>query len=147
MIKEKYETLLRIDSRREEYDFLIDDFNGLINSEIKKYEKRYKSKVILVLVAGRLGLWNGNPFGGKLVHPSRVLSTFSSCDTIEIVKNTVNGELTLLGYHHDGTHNMKMYLISESRAERFGIGSYSETPENIEKWAKNIKPLKSNYLG
>lgn len=120
-----------------------DELNWYIEKEISKYEKRYKTKIVGLLIAGKVGLWSGDKFGGKFVSPKQgVSSSMGSCDVIELYKNKETNEYLLVGKHHDGTHQMKIYLVSESKAKRHDLNIRYSTMDAVEKGVKVLKPLK-----
>ena len=115
------------------------EFEETINALIEKYEKRYKTTVEYIALAGKVGRWTGEYTGGKIVSDSsEILETFANCDDIT-VKTDENGVIELIGYHHDGRHTMNLYFISYSRAEKMGIDTEYT---NFKKIMESLKPIK-----
>ncbi len=92
-----------------------EDFLQHIKSKIDNYEKRYKTQVTEIAMAGTVGLWHGNPVGGKLVPANRLEEIFNmDVDTIEVYALD-NNEIEIEGCHHDGTHHMNLHLLTDNK--------------------------------
>lgn len=123
-------------------------FNNCIYSLKKQYEKRYHTIVKKVVLCGKLGLWNGSPVGGKNVsETSFILDNMGNVDDIE-VNIEDNGIITILGYHHDGTHRMNIYFLTENKLNKIGyeLDDY-RFYEKIYNTYNPVKlPKKNNYF-
>lgn len=97
-------------------------FISFINNEIKLKERETGSTVVDVVMAGTVGLWNGTTIGGKTIYVGSLHKIFSfDVDEIDIAVDKSSREIIWLGYHHDGTHAMKLYLITEDELESLGL--------------------------
>ena len=95
-------------------------FNECIYSLKEQYEERYKTTVEKIVLCGKLGLWNGSPVGGKNIsETSFILDNMGNVDNIE-VNIEDDGTITILGYHHDGTHQMNIYFLTENKLNKIG---------------------------
>ncbi|AJD93266.1 hypothetical protein JMA_39480 (plasmid) [Jeotgalibacillus malaysiensis] len=92
-------------------------FMEKIQEAIQAHEKRYKTNIVKISLTGKLGLWNGNPVAGNLFNPNEnPLEKMGNVDEIS-VERAEDGTITILGHHHDGTHRMHVYLLSEKRLD------------------------------
>lgn len=127
-----------------------DYFKSFLNEHIQAYEKRYHTEVKAIGVIGSVGLWNGNRTGGIIIGVNEnPIEWMVSVDKIEVCIND-NGEISLLGYHHDGCHAMYLYLLSENKLRKYAP-EYLEYQDydyqDIEAIYKNLKPLKVGKIG
>lgn len=115
-------------------------FNDCIEDLKTQYEKRYHTTVEKVVLCGKLGLWNGSPVGGKNVSKtSFILDNIGDVDDIE-VNIEDNGTITIVGSHHDGTHRMNIYFLTENKLNK--IGYSSDDYRFYEKIYNNYSPIK-----
>ena len=111
------------------HDDYLDDLNELTHLVLdieKAYEKRYNTSITDIVVVGRLGLWNGNPIGGK--HCGRSMSQHvflaDGCDTEVFIE--ADNTITIEFAHHDGRHSMQIYFLTESKKMRLGLDEDSD---------------------
>jgi len=103
------------DAWNDEKEYFID----FIKDEIAKYEKRYKTNVIGVALIGTVGLWTGNHFGGKVYSVSSINTILNSnVDDIEVVIDRHSRVISIRFIHHDGTHRMKIYFITNGKLKK-----------------------------
>lgn len=104
----------------DEMEYVKEELNSLLD----RFEKRYRTAVEEVVLAGTVGTWRGRFPGGTRIGNNfdEVFSKFSNYYRI-VIRVNENNELELQLYHHDGVHYMNVYFITESRAERLGIDS------------------------
>lgn len=94
-------------------------FNDILEFEKDKFEKRYKTEVLELVLCGRIGLWNGSPVGGKLVDFKNPIS-MGNVNSIDVTTED-DRTIVISGHHHDGTHNMCLYFLTASAMKRAGI--------------------------
>lgn len=95
-------------------------FDNCIYSLKEQYEKRYNTTVEKIVLCGKVGLWHSSPVGGKNVTETRsILDNIGEVDNIEVIIED-NGTITILGYHHDGTHKMNIYFLTENKLNKIG---------------------------
>src|SRR5690625_5049798 len=100
------------------YEDELSYFFEFLNECINEYEKRYKTAIKHVAMAGHVGRWNGSPIGGRILSvDENPILHMGDVDKIE-VRVDDDGVITLYGYHHDGTHKMNLYLLSENKLKR-----------------------------
>lgn len=121
-------------------------FNDFVLSEKKKYETRYKTEVLEIAMCGKVGRWNGSFTGGKIVDFDDILQMNVDSITIELDDDD---SILIKGHHHDGTHLMKLYFLTESNMKKSKIwSSYNYGGANgfdyldFGKIYDNLKPLK-----
>ena len=131
----------------EEFEWTDEEiyFNDFIAHKIKAYEKQYRTNVVALAIVGRLGLWNGSPVGGKMIGKyASPFDPFRSVDALEVDVDEDN-VITILGHHHDGTHEMHIYPLTESRWKKIS-GGYSDpfdaTADDFEKIYEDMRPLR-----
>ena len=122
-------------------------FNDILEFEKSKFEKRYKTQVLELALCGKVGRWNGNVVGGKIVNFTNPVS-MGEVDSIDI---TMEEDRTIFinGHHHDGTHSMALYFLTESSMKRAGIFSKYDNEgtkyfdyEDFEAIYNNLNPIK-----
>lgn len=125
-------------------------FKLFINELIQQYEKRYRTSVMAIGVIGVLGLWNGNPVGGKIIrsHQNPLLQ-LKNVDDIDVEIDD-DGEIVLYAHHHDGTHTFGLYFLTENKLRKYAPnylhwGDY--TADDIESIYENLKPVKAGKIG
>lgn len=142
-----------------EWEAQREEFQMFLDEKIKKYEKQYKTLVSAIALVGQVGRWNGNFIGGRFIPLNDDPLDYMGDDIEDIeVKIADDGEILIYGHHHDGTHIMSIYLLTERMLERIApnylqYGEYSYT--EMERIYKELKPLKItkkemvslNYLG
>lgn len=95
-----------------------DYFHDYIRSEIASFEKRYRTTVTAIALVGVVGVWNGPFIGGKITSSeSNPLDSMGDVDDVEVVKED-DGSIAILGHHHDGTHHMYLYFLTDSFMEK-----------------------------
>lgn len=115
-------------------------FASFLSEVVKNYEKRYRTTITHYALAGTLGLWNGNPVGGSFLKLNEnPLEKMGNVDEVEVFIDD-NGEVTILGHHHDGTHRMGIYLINEKLYDKLQDQDYKA----FEWIYDNRKPIKEN---
>lgn len=93
-------------------------FMGKIQEAIEAHENRYGTDIVKISLAGKLGLWDGNPVGGNLFnYNENPLEKMGDVDEVS-VERAEDGTITILGHHHDGTHRMHVYLLSEQMLDK-----------------------------
>lgn len=135
---------------QEQWESECEYFKDFIKESVKKHEKRFNSPVLEVALCGIVELWNHSPVGGKIVEDFNVLYFGGSVEGIEVVIED-DYTITILGHHHDGTHKMGIYFITDSVLKDTG---YKESYENegknaldanfFEKLYEKRKPIKLN---
>ena len=96
-------------------------FFEMLEKEVEKYEKRYHTEVVGIALLGTIGLWNGRHSGGKLYERSNMENILNmDVDDIEVTAYE-DGELQIAGSHHDGTHYMSIYFITENKIKKAGL--------------------------
>lgn len=119
-----------------------DYFKSFLDEEIKKYEKRYNTTVEYIALAGRVGLWNGSPVGGRMIYrDENPLEYMGDVDSIEISIGE-DRVITLLGHHHDGTHEMHIYFITENKVKQLINDDGQWDYRDFEKIYEEFSPLK-----
>ena len=122
-----------------------DFFFEFLNELITNYEKRYRTEVIGLRLGGTVGRWNGNPIGGKIIAvDSNPIEQMGSVETVEVVVED-DGVITILGHHHDGTHRMNIYLLTENKLKQVSPSYLNHNQvdyEDMERMVEHLKPLK-----
>lgn len=121
-------------------------FMEKINEAIERHEKRYGTDIVHIALVGKIGLWNGSPIGGVVFGISEnPLEKMGNVDEVEVVRSE-NGTITILGHHHDGTHRMHVYLLSEKMLDKinpYWNSSYFDwSPEDMIRIYETKQPLK-----
>lgn len=127
-----------------------DYFMEFLQSLIKSYEKRYRTTVERIALVGRVGLWNGSPVGGRIIDiDDNPIEYMGNVDNVDVTVDE-EGVITIHGHHHDGTHSMNIYLLTENKLQkvapdylRFGDYDYRD----MERIYENLKPLKMGKVG
>jgi|SRR5690625_3365857 len=121
-------------------------FNDFLQKLIEQYENQYKTDVLSLGIVGRVGLWNGNPVGGKIIDRSEnPLNHMGSVDHID-VEVEEDGTITINGHHHDGTHRMNLYLLTRNKLRKtapYYLDYRENHYEEIETIYEKLKPLKA----
>lgn len=127
----------------EEDNFVIEEFEQVINDVIADYEKSYKTEVVAILVGGRVGTWQGKTEGGKIINPPFMISdVYSNVDAITIQADVDTKEIYLLGHHHDNTHEMQIELLTQNKVERL-FPSYHLEGNDAGSYEEIVKALNS----
>lgn len=121
-------------------------FSELLTGAISAHEKRYGTDIVHIALAGRVGLWNRTPIGGLLLKAdANPIDYMGQVDAISVVQED-NGVITINGHHHDGTHRMHVYLLSENMLNKINPewdSAYSGLVEaDFETIYETRKPLK-----
>lgn len=127
------------------YEDEISYIQKLIEKSIRHYEKRYRTTVRYLGIVGRLGLWNGNPVGGRIIYRHQnPLQFMGDVDRIEVTLDE-DGLITILGHHHDGTHEMNLYVLTDNKLKkiapnffRYGESNYKD----MERIYEELYPLR-----
>ncbi|QST02177.1 hypothetical protein IMZ31_22250 (plasmid) [Pontibacillus sp. ALD_SL1] len=127
-------------------------FASYLNNEIERYEKRYRTEVTHIALAGRVGVWNGPFYGGRIIDAeTNPLECMGDVDDTEVDIDPDSKLVTLLGHHHDGTHRMNLYFLTEHKGKKyfsnFGEDPKDAAPEEFERLIKEAKPLKHSKEG
>lgn len=110
----------------------------LLESLMERYEKRYGCSGTFYQ-CGSVGVWNGTFVGGKKINNYE--DVFSvDCDDIRVYAES-DGTLTFSYHHHDGSHYMNLYILSDSVEEK-RFGYYADELEVVQWLVENRKPLK-----
>lgn len=110
----------------------------VIDAIINKYNKKYGSYGALYMV-GTVQTWQGNHHGGKeIIELENILIT--NCDDVKVYINE-ESEIEFSFHHHDGSHHMKLYILSERQKEIFDDG-YTNELEIINWLGENRKAQK-----
>lgn len=118
-------TLINTRDHSDEYDW--EDSNNYFFDMMREirdtYEKRYDT-IVTWLFYGTVGVWTGNHDGGTIKGYNELFSTFS-CDDME-VGGDEHHVMEFQYHHHDGTHIMNLYPITESKMKKAGVyGTYA----------------------
>lgn len=125
-------------------EMIIEDFDYNIRRLVNAYEKRYKTKVIGIGLIGKLGRWNGTFDVGKIVRPtgSSVLGGFGSdCNSFEIYRG-VDKSLYAIGYHHDGKIVLRLYFVTESKADVLNLSIGHINPDRLDAVKSKLSTIK-----
>lgn len=115
-------------------------FGSFLADAISAYEKRYRTTVEMIALAGSVGLWNGSPIGGKFLNTDdNPLEHMGDVDDIDVYIAD-DHEVTLRGHHHDGTHRMCIYFLPTALYENLRDRDY----EAFQWLYGNRKTLKAN---
>lgn len=101
----------------------IDAVEDAIKQQVIRQDK-INGESIHIILAGSIGLWDGTRQGGKHVKLGDVLES-SNYDDLEVYLND-NNELVFKFMHHDGSHYMNLYALSEEQLEGTGMNSDDE---------------------
>lgn len=113
---------------------------------VQRYEKRYRTQVEYIALAGTVGTWKGNFFGGIAVDGVKdVFRPFNKCDTVR-VHLTDDDMIEIHGIHHDGVHRMKIYFITAGKRRALNLPTNSTDwyVEELAKIAKYCSALKAD---
>lgn len=123
-------------------------FASFIEQEIDKKESKGEMVEGIFLI-GNVGKWDGTKFGGKYVENASEVLDIASVDEIEV---EVDDErvIDVKGIHHDGTHRMNIYIVTDGDIKRMGLEEVfdEEGIEGLEeveyfgKIAKEVVPVK-----
>ena len=104
------------------------------------YEKRYKTSVYGFAIIGEAGTWQGRFPAGKVVSSKSFFSAFGrDINNFEVVIDSKNKETIIYAHHHDSYHVFKVYLISDSKAEKFSLYNLDLIPqERLDTLSKNL---------
>lgn len=125
----------------------INFFNNVLTFEKEKFEKRYNTEVLELVLCGKVGLWNGSCVGGKLVSFDNPISMRD----VEDVDVTIEEDRTIVisGHHHDGSHHMLLYFLTEGTMKKAGIfntyeyyGADNFTANDYEAIFDKLNPVK-----
>ena len=117
-------------------------FMEFLEAEIKHYEAVHRTQVSHVCLAGTVGRWNGRFTGGKhLPFDSNPLDCLGNIYdvTVSIDEQRV---IDIRCTHHDGTHVMNIYIISDSLYERWDRNGRFDTPEFYAWLIENRRPVR-----
>lgn len=118
-------------------------FKEFLDNAIKAYERRYNTMVRHICLAGTVGRWNGNFTGGRhLDYNDNPIEYMGNVDDITVHVNVDTKVIEILGHHHDATHCMNIYIISDSLYEKWDNKGNFDTPEFYEWLVKNRVPLR-----
>ncbi|MFW6015476.1 MAG: hypothetical protein ACOCRK_03500 [bacterium] len=125
-------------------------FLEFITQEIKKYETKYKTCVLGVGLIGKIGLWNGKHFGGRIIDIENLEDELLSMEVDAIsAEIEEDGLLAIKAYHHDGMHYFNLHFITENKLtrcsllEEYYISSFHNFDiEDLVLLSKNSSPIK-----
>lgn len=87
-------------------------FMEFMKKALENFEKKQRRKVRMLALVGQVGTWQGSRTGGKLFHTDmNPLTEMGSVDSVEVYLSD-EGIIELRGHHHDGTHRMKLYVVT-----------------------------------
>lgn len=102
-----------------------DYFKEYLTKAIESHESRYGTTIKEVVLCGRMGLWNSSPIGGKVIKDLNALDLGSSIETIEVGIDE-DRTVVIKGHHHDGTHNMGIYFLTDAVLKEAGYAAHYE---------------------
>lgn len=121
-------------------------FYYFLESEKNKYEKRYNTEIIALVLCGEIGLWHSSPIGGMIVDFDSIFNI--DVDDIEVFINK-DDTLEIHAYHHDGTHKLNLFFLTESSMKKAGVwkrynslGFKDFRGEEFKKIYDSLTPLK-----
>lgn len=122
--------------RNQELTHDHEDFMEMLGIQIERYEKRFRTTVESIALSGTLGFWDGRTVAGKLLSPKD--NPLTRMGEVEVkVELLDNGTIQILGHHHDGTHRMKLYLLTKRMLRNLGhetkSGLHSDIYQQINK--------------
>jgi hypothetical protein len=132
------------------YECEKDYFMECLQSLIQAYEKRYRTTVDSIGLVGRVGHWNGSPVGGRIIDVNQnPIEFMGSVDDVEVTVDK-DGVIRIHGYHHDGSHCMNLYLLTENKLRKvtpdyLQYGDYNY--RDMEVIYEQLKPLKMGKIG
>lgn len=107
-----------------QWDSECEYFKDFLKESVKSFEKRYNTEVLEIALCGKVGLWNRSPIGGKIVEDFNVFNFGGSLDSIDVYVEE-DYSINIQGHHHDGSHNMGIYFITNSVLKDTGYkGAY-----------------------
>lgn len=131
----------------DEWNNQLDYFNTILEFEKKKYEKRYNTTILELALCGHVGTWRGNFVGGKIVNFHNPIAM----ENVEDIDVTIEEDRTIFinGHHHDGSHSMALYFLTENNMKKAGIwktydsvGSNYFDADDFEAIYNNLNPIK-----
>ena len=129
------------------WDNQLEYFNDILEFEKNKYEKRYNTEVLELALCGNVGTWRGRCVGGKIVSFKNPVS-MGDVDSIDVTMD-IDRTIFINGHHHDGSHSMALYFLTESSMKRAGIlntyqcsGTKYFEAEDFEAIYNNLNPIK-----
>lgn len=120
-------------------------FMEYLDDQIKAYEKRYKTTVQKIALVGHVGRWNGSFVGGRMLETDdNPLEKMGDVDDVE-VSVLENNMIQVSGHHHDATHRMNIYFLTENKlnqVDKDWNSSYFDFDySHFEFIYENFKPL------
>ena len=152
----KEENCENIEFSQDQWEQDYEYFKEFLDDSIKNFEKRFKTEVLEVALCGKVGLWNFSPIGGMIVEDYLVFNFGESIDMIDVIVEE-DSSIIIKGHHHDGTHSMGIYFITNAVLKGTGYkGAYEREGASaldanfFEKLYEKRKPLKleknNNYF-
>lgn len=132
-----YESMGDIDEM-DVVEFLHEEFELQVRGLIERYERRHKINSESVATAGIIKTWNHHGFGYNVKPAVRYTPFFGDYD-FEFGLNEEN-QILLRFHHHDGIHEMNLYMIPES----LGVSFEHLTVDEVETIIAKRKPLKAD---
>lgn len=117
------------------WDDEINYFKEFLEVAKKKYEERYNVVVEEVALCGKVGLWNRSPIGGCIL--SNLNPMCIDADSIDVFVNSEQ-DITIEYHHHDGTHIMGVYFVTDSTLIKTGYKKQYDI--------EGVKALDSNFF-
>lgn len=137
-----------IEFSQTQWESEMEYFEEFLKENVKSFEKRFNTQVLEIALCGKVGLWNHSPIGGKVVEDFNVFNLGNSVESIDVSVED-DRTITVQGHHHDGTHNMGIYFITDSVLKDTGYkGAYEREGKSsldanfFEKLHEKRKPLK-----
>ena len=121
-------------------------FTEYLEFEIDRKSKETGSELVLVALAGSVGVWKGKFTGGKFIeNVNKILEM--DVDDIEVKCGGIGEPIEVCGYHHDGTHYFNIYLVTLKEIEQLGLKEdYEENNldelKTLTRFVKELEPLK-----
>ncbi|MDX5853611.1 hypothetical protein SIM22_05770 [Bacillus cereus group sp. BfR-BA-01363] len=127
------------------------NFMDYLQTEIERYEKRYKTNVERIALVGHVGRWNGSFVGGRMLScDENPLECMGNVDNIDVSVDE-DGSLFISGHHHDGSHAMQIYFLSENKLNKldreWDAGWFDFDANHFEQVYNDFKPLKLTKSG
>lgn len=96
-------------------------------------------------IVGRVGLWNANPVGGRIIEcHQNPLDYMGNVDRVEVELDR-EGVVTICGHHHDGVHRMNLFLLDEEDLRELAPAYWhtgEQSPLDMEAIWEGLDPLK-----
>ena len=135
-----------IDYSQSYWEDVASYFYYFVKAEKDKYEKKYNTEVIALSLCGEIGLWHSSPIGGMVVDFDNIFDM--DIDEVEVFV-TKDDIIEIHGHHHDGTHKLNLFFLTESNMRKAGVwkrydllGFRDFRGEEFKKIYSSLAPLK-----